>query len=367
MFEIWRKFGEAGIEIPFPQRDLHIRSDLPDAGARARRPRARPMPETNAILYAAGIRGDGFGDRLPVEDAAAHAREDALAWVHLDGRDPDTRTWIEHELDYLDPLVIDALLAEETRPRLVEFDRGALLILRGVNLNQDARPEDMVSIRLWIDASRIVSIQLRPLKAIRDIQDRLAAGNGPRHSGEFVAMLSNRMFERMEPVMTDLHAALDDVEEVVMETPTPENRHAIITLRRQAIIFRRYFAPQRDVIAQLRTLDFVWLDPPAKRRLQENLDRITRYLEDLDAIRERAQIVKDELANALADRMNRNLYTLSLIAAIFLPLGFLTGLLGINVGGIPGTDATSAFWIFSGILVAVGGAQLLVFRWMRWL
>lgn len=337
-------------------------------GGRARTPKSPlTMSETSAILYAAAIDGDGAAALLTPDDASGHVRDDALAWVHLDGRHPDTRRWIETELDYLDPLAVDALLAEETRPRLVEFDRGALMILRGVNLNQHAQPEDMVSIRLWIDASRIISVQLRPLKAVRDIQDRLAAGTGPRHSGDFIGLLSARLFERMEPVMTDIHVALDDVEEQVMDAPSAAERHAITTLRRQAIIFRRYFAPQRDVIAQLRTLDFVWLDPQAKRRLQENLDRITRYLEDLDAIRERAQIVKDELANALADRMNRTLYMLSLVAAIFLPLGFLTGLLGINVGGMPGAASGHAFWIVTGLMLAVGLGQLAFFRWRKWL
>ena len=325
------------------------------------------MPEHSGILYAATIDGDGRGTVIPRDQAAAHAADESLAWVHLDGRHAKAREWISHELDYLDPLVVDALLAEETRPRVVEFEEGLLIILRGVNLNEDAQPEDMVSLRLWIDRSRIISVQLRSLKAVADIQDRLSAGTGPRNPGEFVALLSARLFERIEPVMTGLHASLDDVEETIMDDPSPAARQEIITLRKQAIIFRRYFAPQRDVVAYLRTSELDWIDKASRRRLQENLDRITRYLEDLDAIRERAQIVKDELANALADRMNKNLYVLSLIAAVFLPLGFLTGLLGINVGGIPGADTVGAFWAFVGILTAIGVGEVVLFRWMKWL
>lgn len=325
------------------------------------------MADAPGILYATTINGDGTGTPLTDREISEHIKAETLAWVHLDGRHPEARTWIQSELSYLDPLIAEALLAEETRPRLVEIEQGALMILRGVNLNENAQPEDMISIRLWIDAHRIISVRLRSSKAVQDIQDRLAAGNGPKHAGDFIAMLSARLFERIEGVMTDLNVSLDDVEERVMDDPRHEERQDINQLRRQAIIFRRYFAPQRDVIAQLRMMDFVWLDPPARRRLQENLDRITRYLEDLDAIRERAQIVKDELANALADRMNKNLYVLSLIAAIFLPLGFLTGLLGINVGGIPGADMSSAFWLFVGILLAVSVVQVWVFRKMKWL
>ena len=140
----------------------------------------------------------------------------------------------------------------------------------------------------------------------------------------------------------------------------------IVDIRKQAIMLRRYIAPQRDVMQHLRTSELKWLNAMHKRHLQESYDRVLRYAEDLDAIRERAQIVKDELANALSDRLNRNLYILSVIAAIFLPLGFLTGLLGINVGGIPGADNPLAFWLViagMGILVAI---QVWLFKKLRW-
>ena len=109
-----------------------------------------------------------------------------------------------------------------------------------------------------------------------------------------------------------------------------------------------------------------WLNELHKRRLQESLDRLLRYIEEIDTIRERAQIEKDELTNALSDKMKKNLYLLSVIAAVFLPLGFLTGLLGINVGGVPGVDDPSAFWIFSGFLSLVVALQILLFKRWEW-
>ena len=170
----------------------------------------------------------------------------------------------------------------------------------------------------------------------------------------------------MEPVFSDLDEKLDDAEEKVMEQPDTELRQEITAIRKQAILFRRYIAPQRDVIAALRTSDQPWLSVIDKRHLQESLDQIIRYVEDIDAIRERAQITKDELANALSDKMNKNLYMLSVVAAIFLPLGFLTGLLGVNVGGIPGSDMGSAFLIFCGMLVVVVIGQIALFKHLKW-
>lgn len=286
--------------------------------------------------------------------------------MHLDINEASSKKWADAELTFLDPLTLDALFAEETRPRILEFDTGTLLILRGVNLNADAEPEDMVSTRLWIDSSKIISVRKRRLKAVTDLRERIEAGVGPHNAGDFITQLTSRLFERMEPVFTELDELLDDAEERVMEAADTKYRSQITDIRKQAIVFRRYIAPQRDVIAALRVSDMPWLSELHKRRLQESLDRVIRYIEDIDSIRERAQIVKDELTNALSDKMNKNLYLLSVIAAVFLPLGFLTGLLGINVGGVPGVDDPSAFWVFSGFLSVVVALQILLFKRWKW-
>ena len=280
------------------------------------------MVSNNGILHACTIEGDGFCKSLKGENISKAIKDNNLAWVHLDASQPESREWLEKELTYLDSIIVNALLADETRPRILEFEEGALLILRGVNLNENSEPEDMISIRLWIDQHRIISVRRRKLKAVTDIRERLEAGKGPKNAGDFINALTSRLFERMEPVFSDLDENLDNVEERVMENPDMKERQEISSIRKQAILFRRYIAPQRDVIAHLRTSEQPWLDQMHKRRLQESYDRVVRYVEDLDTIRERAQIVKDELSNALADRMNKNMYVLSVIAAIFLPLWF---------------------------------------------
>lgn len=318
------------------------------------------------ILHAYEFDGQGSGKPLVGGDISQKIREDVLAWVHLDAGHPDTRRWLEEETAYLDPLIIEALLAEETRPRLEEFEDGVLMILRGVNLNENADPEDMVSIRMWIDPHRIISLRLRRLKAVQDMREKLLQGKGPKNAGSFIGQLVTTLTGRMEPVMAALDEAIDDVEEEVMQEPDIALRSKIIRLRSQAIILRRHISPQRDVISRLRLLDYDWISKQDRRQFQENYDRITRYVEDLDTIRERAQIVQDELTNVLADRLNRNMYVLSVVAAIFLPLSFLTGLLGINVGGIPGAENPDAFAIFGGIMVVIVILQVTIFRKLRW-
>lgn len=318
------------------------------------------------ILMAYDFDGVGGGKALEKKVASQSLEQKELAWVHLNTEHPDTQPWLEREIAYLDPFVVEALLNDEVRPRMTQIGNGALIILRGVNLNQDSRPEDMVSIRLWVDQYRIISLQRRQLKAVLDIEKKILSGKGPRDAGEFVSILVSLLFERMEPVLTDLNELTDNIEEQIMDSASIQLRENIVDVRKKAIMFRRYMAPQRDAIGQLRMSDLGILDDTHKRQLQESFNHVLRYVEDLDAIRERAQIVKDEIANILSDRLNKNMYVLSVVAAIFLPLGFLTGLLGINVGGIPGADNVQAFWMFCGILTGVVASQIFIFKKLKW-
>ena len=297
----------------------------------------------NPILFAYEVKKDGHGVRIDGEDISKIVKSKKLGWVHLNAKDKGSREWLHDNVPYLDEGILNSLLADETRPRITEIGEGLLIILRGMNLNENADPEDMISIRMWIDAERIITTQRRTLKAVQDIRDELEAGSGPKNSADFLFDLTTALFKRMEPTLLDLDERTDNVEEAILDNPDTKERQEVIEIRKEAIMFRRYIAPQKDAMAHLRNADIKWMDDKHRRQLQENLDRVTRYVEDLDAIRERSQIVKDELSNALADKMNKNMYMLSIIAGIFLPLGFLTGLMGINVGGMPMVEDANGF------------------------
>jgi zinc transporter len=321
---------------------------------------------TDPILAAYALTGAHAQSRLGGADVARLIEAEDLAWVHLDATLPEAREWIESNLHYLDPHAIAALLAEETRPRATLIGDGALVILRGINLNPGEDPEDMVSIRVWVDARRIVSLSRRRLASVGEIAARFDAGRGPADTGAFLSLLVERLTEKIEAFLADLDEGCDALEEAIIATPDAGHRRPIIDARMSAIRFRRHIGPQRDAMDMLILGDPPFLDEMDRRRLLETLNRLTRIVEEVDAIRERLQIMKEDLQSALAERLNRNTYLLSIVAAVFLPLGFLTGLLGVNIGGIPGAKTPWAFAAFCAGLAAVVMAQVWLFRRLRW-
>jgi zinc transporter len=203
--------------------------------------------------------------------------------------------------------------------------------------------------------------------AISHLREALAIKRGPSGPGQFLVMLSAALIERVGPVIDDLIDEVDRLEDTVVTAHSADLRGALGSLRRQAIALRRYLAPQREVMGRLAMEQTSWLQADDKAHLREISDRTTRFVEDLDAARERAGVVQDELSSLISDQMNRTMYLLTLVAAVLLPPSLLTGLLGINVGGMPGTDNPLAFAIVVVLIIALAVVEVSVLRRLKWI
>jgi zinc transporter len=296
-------------------------------------------------------------------DGTAATGNKGFVWVNLNFISAAGVSWLDGTT--LDPIAREALVAAETRPRCAVLDEMALINLRGVNLNPGEEPEDMVSLRLCVTERRVISAQRRPLKALDDVMAGLRAGHGPSGPGELVARLALRLADRAEPVVATLNERLDGLEDRVSDEAGAELRRELADVRRVSSVLRRFMFPQRDALSTLEIEDFAWLTQRDRSRLREATERVTRLAEELEAIRDRAQVVRDQIVDIRAEAMNRQMLLLSVVAAIFLPLGLVTGLLGINVGGIPGQGVPWAFWAVCALLVVICGCLVWVFRRLK--
>ncbi|MCG8546002.1 MAG: zinc transporter ZntB [Alphaproteobacteria bacterium] len=324
------------------------------------------MNETDGLICAYRLDGEGGGttfDRwedIPISSDRGHV------WVHMDRTGDGARNWLTKDSG-LRPLVQRALLAEESRPRCTVISEGVLLNLRGINLNPGAEPEDMVSVRLWLESDFIVSSRARKLMAVQDIRGGLKQGQGPKGPIGVVILLARRLTARMEPLLDEIQDRLDELEDSVLTDTRRELRTEVANLRRRTISLRRYIAPQRDALRHLATSDIDWISRVERDQLNEIADDVTRYIEDLDVIRDRAAIIHDELVNLLTERMDRTMYLLSLVAMIFLPLTLVSGMLGMNVGGIPGESTPWAFaFLCVAFLVLIAG-EIWIIRKLKWI
>ena len=317
------------------------------------------------FLHAMILDGTGNGKDVDTETVRQWSGEHGVLWIHMDVADDASADWLAEQSD-LPAVAVEALLAGETRPRSTFSDHGLLIVLRGVNTNPGADAEDMVSVRVWLDANRIITSRRRQLLSIQDVRKSLASGEGPTSSGDFLGALVERLADRIGDFVDSIEDRMDAAEEEIASGRSLGFRQRLSALRRQIAHVRRFLAPQRDALDRLNRQTCAWLTEPNAHSLRQEADRITRYLEDLDLAKERAIVLQEELLSQIAQEQNARMYVLSVVAAIFLPLTFVTGLLGMNVGGLPGLESKLGF-IWSVVVMAVAAVGLVFFfRWKKW-
>jgi zinc transporter len=318
------------------------------------------------FLYCCAL--DRHGGAAPVDPQLIPklASDQGALWVHLDVNDVPSRAWLQEESG-LESMIVDALLADETRPRSFATDHGLLVVLRGVNTNPGQDPEDMVSIRVWIEKNRIISTRRRRLLSVIDLQEMLVEGIGPESPGSFLSSLVARLADRIGDFIDDIEQRVEEAETRMATQDHTQFRQMVTMLRHQIAAVRRFLAPQRDALDRLYRQPGNWLQEADIRDLRDEADRVVRYIEDLDLARERTMVLREEFLGQLAQEQNSRMYVLSIVAAIFLPLTFVTGLLGMNVGGLPGLDSPRGFASSLIVMVVATIGLLAFFRAKKWL
>lgn len=327
--------------------------------------------ETNAqwgLVHALVLDGKGGARSIPrtaLDGLQLEPHESV--WLHWDRSHPQTQTWLR-KTSGLSEFVCDLMLEENTRPRLLALpDNELLLFLRGINLNPGAEPEDMVSVRIFAAAQRVISLRLRSLRATDELITSLNEGKGPKTASELLLYLAQFLTDKVQAVVSELTELVDDMEERIDadERYLPEHGN-MVHIRRRAAGLRRFLAPQREIYAQMTRSKMPWFVEDDADYWNELNNSLTRYLEELELTKERVGLVLEAEDRRRNERMNRTVYRFGVITGIFLPMSFLTGLLGINVGGIPGSENPYGFVYACLLMLAVAVGQMWLFKRLRW-
>jgi zinc transporter len=328
-------------------------------------PSNQQFPEEHGLLWSYRLDGQGSGyqqGRLGSSDE----KSPGFDWFHLKSDETDSIVWMQ-EMS-LDEHVIEALSALDTRPRMTMLAGGVLINLRGVNTNPGSDPEDMISLRVWFSDKTIVTARKkgRKLISIEDVRARIENGSGPKSPGEFISMLTEHLANKIGDIVDSIDDDLTQIEINMDEDNIKPVQQNLSAIRLQTVEIRRYLAPQREALSELYRTRGI-LSEDVAYDLQYQTDRIIHHVEDLDLAKERAVVLQGELQNRLAEKQNARMFVLSIVAAIFLPLSFLTGVFGMNIAGLPGLEHPNAFNILTGSMLVLAIALIAYMRWKKWM
>lgn len=320
------------------------------------------MPDTTPTpLCAFDIFADGTARKAPDVDTTPTPGA-AYRWLHFDLASSHLDHWAA---DNLAIPVTRTLLAQKTRPRVITSEEGLLMTLRGLNLNEGDEPADMVSLRVWMTGTLMLTVRRQRNFLMEDVQTQIDAGDAPPTPARMLARVIEMNLSRVEAEAMSLEDIADKMEESVYDQKEL-SLSQLAPLRRAVIKLRRHLGPLHDALEGLTIAQTPLIPSQMGLRFRDSTSRAARALDELTEVRDRLTALSDHLDMMQTVRLGRNGYLLSVAATIFLPLGFLTGLFGVNLGGMPGTSWDFGFYALCAVMAGLSVVLLLILRWIKW-
>ncbi|HEY4200787.1 MAG TPA: CorA family divalent cation transporter [Devosiaceae bacterium] len=324
------------------------------------------VAEVPVIKSAIAAVFDGRGGVARVPTDQEHTRVPAKGFILIAGRgqDPAFKVWLKEELGMFNA---DMLGNRTSRSRCTVLDDKAMAIFRVIRPGAEADDVGRQFASLWIEKGRVIIASELNIPEFFGFSQWETSHHAPISPADFVARLCLRATDRLEPLVERLGDELDDIEDELLETRRDDSRAKLAELRRTLISFRKLLWPQRDVLNTLEIEDLSFFTVSDRRKLREAGARASRLGDELQALSERAVLVHEQIMDGRAEEMNRAMLILAAVTVVFMPLTVISGVLGMNVAGIPFADNPHAFWIVALLLGLLGVGTMWWMHHRKWL
>lgn len=326
-------------------------------------------PETDCPLLFGRVLDGAGGARAIGWDAAqgwTPANGDEVLWLHLQRSCPGLEDWLRFKLHLSEPTA-ELLISDQTRPRAFREGSALVATLRDLNFNPGAEPEDMISMQLWSDGQRVLTLRRAPQQSPNEVRDMLDRSVGPRDAGAMITQIAELMIDHLGGAVIDINATIDRLEEDCDDDKMEDRARQIAETRRDCLALQRHLSPQHEALEQISRDAPDWFEQHDRREIAESIARLRRHLDDINISKESAVVLQDELRVRAQAISQDATYKLGVIGGVFLPLTFFTGLLGSNVAGIPRADEPWAFWGVVGACLVITLGILAIFKNRKWL
>ena len=289
---------------------------------------------------------------------------DAFVWLHFNAANEYTKKWIQ-ESPRLSESSAAFLLDADERHRIEAEMEGIVGVISDVHYGFDWDPDQIATLRFYVDSRCLITTRFQPLSTTNQLRRTVREGANFNSSAALMVGLFR--------IQTDIHAdiagrlsrELGGIEDDILAGRIEDQRAKLGKVRRLAVRMHRHFSPEYRALRRLSTRPPGWFDDVDASGLNEIVEEFGMVVEDLDAIQERAKLLQEELVGQVAEDTNRNLFILSIVTAVFLPVTLITGIFGMNVGGLPGMQDVTAFWLVISGMVVVALVTLLILHWNR--
>lgn len=282
-------------------------------------------------------------------------------WLHFNLADARSRRCLE-AAGFADRHLLRDFLAGDEDLRIEWFDAGTVGVVTDVEQDFDHSGDDLARLRFLIRDRMIVTGRRRHLASVEAVRGMIARGDRFERPEAILEAIVSHQLQIARASLRQLHLDLAAIEDRVIAGLVEGSQNSLKPIRRTCSRLRRQITPLHYIFHDLDTEHAANL-PEALDRLADRLARrCAAVLSEIADVTENSKVLQDEITAMIAQRSNRNLHFLSVISGLFLPPTLVTGIFGINAGGIPLAENANGFWWASAIALASAVILYLIMR-----
>jgi magnesium transporter len=303
-----------------------------------------------------------------------HTIKDHLLKCHEEGFWMDIETPDEEDYKILEsafafhPLTIEDIKHGNQRPKLEEYKGYSFMVLVGARTGETGI--DLDEYFLYLANDYLVTIHARPQVLLTALRKRIEAE--PTTTKDEPAFLTYLVIDELVdanfPVLDDLDTTIDELEDSIIDNANPEQLRTIYSMKHDITRLRQMLGAQRDLFQRLISASLGPDEREMSLYYRDVYDHIIRQYETVDSLRDLLTGAMDVYLSTVSNRLNVTMKTLTVIAALFLPLSFLTGFYGMNFAFLTGVLEPPwwTFWVGVGTMVGASAGMYLFFRRKGW-
>jgi magnesium transporter len=268
------------------------------------------------------------------------------------------------------PLAIDDALKETHTPKVDDWGDYLYIVLSILNYKQENGmfESEIDELDVFLGKNYVITFHDQLLTAVEDTW--VACQRDIRHVQDGADHLLYRIVDSLVmsymPLVEQIDAQIDQIEDRVFDRPSPEILEQIFTLKRLLLTMRRILVPQREVLNKLARDDYRVIDPKDRVFFRDIYDHLVRLHDLNESLRDLVSGAMETYLSVTNNRMNEIMKVLTIITTFFMPITFITGFFGMNffepVAGLLGWTSQQ---VFTATMVAILGLPLLMYFWMR--
>ena len=296
-------------------------------------------------------------------DLSAHL-DNGFVWLHFNLIDVRACEWIARS-GILPPNAAQFLLGNDSRIRIDTMGEAIAGVLGDLHFDFDLDPEDLGLVRFYARPDLVISGRRHALKAVERLRQQVIGGARIKSPIALLARLLDHLAATFEGLVHDMTDQIDSLEDRILSGRTDIESAEIGRARRLMARLRRHLNAERHELADILTELPAWCSDDDAEDLEHARSRLDSFGQDLELLNERGRLLQEEISDRRSEATNRNLYVLSIVTAIFLPMTLITGLFGINVGGMPWIENHEGFLIVTLVTLATAMLAMLILRWRK--